>query len=101
MRAGRFVTSVVLIAAGSALSVMAASAADIPAKVAPRLSPVAAPIVFDWTGFYLGAYAGVGVQRSHGKDPTGLTGPGDLDFIGQGFTGGGSAGYNYQILSNW
>jgi len=101
MRAGRLVTSVVLIASGSAFGLMAASAADAPAKMPARPAAVAALASFDWTGFYLGVYAGVGVQRSHGKDPTGRTGPGEIEFIGQGFTGGGTAGYNYQIYPNW
>ena len=101
MRAGGLMSSVVLVAGASVLSIIAASAADIPTKVAARPAAEAVLASFDWTGFYLGLYAGVGVQQSHGSDPTGRTGPGDVEFIGQGFTGGGTAGYNYQLYPNW
>jgi outer membrane immunogenic protein len=97
MRRAKFATAIAVTAAAFAMS--SAYAADVGARVVPR---VAAPIpVWDWTGFYLGAYAGVGVQQSRGKDPTGRTGPGEIEFIGQGFTGGGTAGYNYQVYPNW
>ena len=71
-----------------------ASAADMPVKARP---PVIA--VFDWTGFYLGAYAGVGAQRSHGLDPTptGANNGGEIEYTGTGFTGGGTIGYNWQF----
>jgi outer membrane immunogenic protein len=97
MRPTRLAITAVVVATAFAIS--AGNAADVGARVMPRL---AAPLpVFDWTGFYLGAYAGIGVQRSHGEDPTGRTGPGEIEFIGQGFTGGGTAGYNYQVYPNW
>lgn len=97
MRSARLAITVAVVA--TAFGISAGNAADVGARVMPR---VAAPVpVFDWTGFYLGAYAGIGVQRSHAEDPTGRTGPGEIEFIGQGFTGGGTAGYNYQIYPNW
>lgn len=76
---------------------VAASAADLPAK-----APASAPLpIASWTGFYAGAWAGVGVQRSHGTDPAGSVGPGaDLDYVGSGFTGGGTLGYNWQFDRN-
>ena len=101
MRAGRSITHVALIAAISALTASALSAADLPAQTRAKPAAIAALPLADWTGFYLGVYAGVGVQRSHGSDPTGLTGPGEVEFIGEGFTGGGTAGYNYQVYPNW
>lgn len=84
------------IAAFFLLSAGAALATDMPIK-----APVykAAP-VFDWSGLYVGAYVGVGAQRSRGDDPTGGT-TGKLDYTGSGFTGGGTLGYNWQFGPNW
>ena len=71
------------------------------ADVAPRMHVKARPIAYyDWTGFYVGGYAGIGVNRSHGFDPTGSD-DGALNFLGTGFTGGGTAGYNWQFGPNW
>lgn len=96
MRPAGFVIAAAAIA--TVFGISAVNAADVGARMVPR---VAAPLpVWDWTGFYLGAYAGIGVQRSHGKDPTGSR-DGEIEFIGQGFTGGGTAGYNYQVYPNW
>jgi outer membrane immunogenic protein len=80
------------------LFTLPAMAADLPVKAPPT---VVAPAASSWTGFYVGGWAGVGVQRSHGTDPIGTVGPGvDLDYIGSGFTGGGTLGYNYQFSPN-
>jgi outer membrane immunogenic protein len=73
-----------------------ASAADMPVK-AVKAPPVP---MWSWTGFYLGGYAGVAVNRSHGFDPTGDSN-GELNFLGTGFTGGATAGYNWQFAPNW
>ena len=100
MRAGSSIAKVTLIAAVSALTASALSAADLPAQSKTKPAAIAALTAADWTGFYLGLYAGVGVQRSHGEDPTGLR-SGEVEFIGEGFTGGGTAGYNYQLYPNW
>jgi outer membrane immunogenic protein len=100
MRAGSFVAAIAVVAGAAALTPFAASAADVPVRAA-RPAAVAVVAPFDWTGFYLGLYAGVGVQRSHGEDPTRRTGPGELEFVGEGFTGGATAGYNYQVFPNW
>ena len=84
----------VAVAAVSFASV--ASAADMSVK-----APVykATPIDFyDWTGLYVGAYAGVGVQRSHGGNPQGF---GEFDYTGSGFAAGGTLGYNWQFNRNW
>jgi len=89
--------------------VSAASAADLPSRVAP--APVFAPVpVFTWTGFYVGVNAGYG--WNNGDDatsvfvPAGAVGvgsvPGTITFDddnGDGFVGGGQIGYNYQIGS--
>lgn len=81
----------------AALVTSAASAADMPIKMPVKAAPAA---LWDWTGFYLGGYAGVGVQRSRGQDSTGAV-IGELDYTGSGFSGGITAGYNYQFGRNW
>jgi outer membrane immunogenic protein len=98
------------IAAGAVSFVLAggawggASAADImaPAPVY-KAAPAAA---HDWTGFYLGGYAGYGFGRTTGTDlgdshgtpwyNLGARFPADVN----GFTGGGQLGLNYQF-GNW
>ncbi|QRM35839.1 outer membrane protein [Microvirga sp. VF16] len=80
----------------------AASAADLPSRVAP--APVFAPVpVFTWTGFYAGVNAGWGWRDSN-RETVVLGGdvPGTLFFPDNGdggFTGGAQIGYNYQIGS--
>lgn len=90
--------SAVALAASSIVCLtVAASAADLPAAAPPSATlPIAS-----WTGFYAGAWTGMGMQRSHGTDPTGSVGPGvDLDYVGSGFTGGATVGYNWQFGDN-
>jgi outer membrane immunogenic protein len=93
-----FARIAVAMAGATMLSVAAASAADLPAKLPVKAPPAA---LWNWTGFYLGAYAGAGVQRSRGNDPTGATTGGEVEYIGSGFSGGGTAGYNYQLYPKW
>lgn len=75
-----------------------ASAADLPARTAPPLSPVFAQPVFNWTGFYVGVNAGLG--WSNGGDATVFTPGGGVVGLsgsgGSGFAGGGQIGYNFQ-----
>ncbi|WP_298956800.1 outer membrane beta-barrel protein [uncultured Methylobacterium sp.] len=89
----------------------AASAADLPRRVAPP--PVFTPVpVFTWTGFYAGFNAGYGFATQDTNRATvlgvgpasGLVTPGTsavIAFPGQrssdGFVGGGQIGYNYQF----
>lgn len=88
----------------------AAVAADLPSrKYAPQAPLVVAP-VFTWTGFYVGANAGVaflGSQKRNGSlaaaDMLGTTSasalvmaPGRSGRNTSSFTGGGQIGYNYQ-----
>jgi outer membrane immunogenic protein len=86
-------------------------AADMAVK-APPMAPVVAPI-YSWTGFYVGANAGYGWSRDGGVSFTDYP-PGSFAgsfaigqtprFVGDspnGFVGGGQAGYNYQINTNW
>jgi outer membrane immunogenic protein len=76
----------------------AAFAADLPRKAPVYKAP---PLpAWSWTGFYLGAYAGVGINRSHGFDPTGAS-AGEIEYLGTGFTSGGTVGYNWQFDPHW
>ena len=83
-----------MLVVSAAVSVLSASAfaADLPtSKPAPALPPVTA---YNWSGFYLGGYAGGAFGSARLNDvpfPT-LVNENALS----GFTGGGLAGFNYQ-----
>jgi len=84
----------ILVAAALVATGASAQAADLPAKATPYYkAPVAK--VYDWTGFYVGVNAGVGLDRSYtgiaafGSTPASRLG-------GNGFIGGGQIGYNWQ-----
>jgi outer membrane immunogenic protein len=86
------------ILAGAALlgTAVSAQAADMPVKAPFLKAPVA--MVYDWTGFYIGVNAGVGI----GRDYTRLAIPAGLSFEAsylnpQGGVGGGQIGYNWQV----
>ena len=86
------------LAAGTALSVCVAHAADLPPAPAPApVAPVAyAPAaVYDWTGFYLGGQIGAGYSSSSWSDP--FTGGTNTFNSGAGFIGGGQIGANVQF----
>jgi outer membrane immunogenic protein len=68
----------------------AASAADLP-SVQPYAA--AAPVAFNWTGFYLGAQVGYGWGEA---EIDGLTGSYDVD----GWNAGIFGGYNHQFVNN-
>ena len=81
----------------------AARAADLPPHYPVKAPPAAAPS-WDWTGFYLGAYWGNSIDRSHATTPgpiAGGTGPGAVDINGGGWTAGGTAGANWQFAPSW
>src|SRR3979409_2555910 len=85
-----------VIAVTTAIGGTAASAADLPVKAPYLKAPVA--MVYDWTGFYIGVNAGVGVSR----DYTRLALPAGLAFEASylnplGAVGGGQIGYNWQL----
>jgi len=66
-----------------------ANAADIPARPQPVYkAPVVAPVVFSWTGFYIGANIGYGWGRFE-------DGFGNTDSV-NGVVGGGQIGANWQ-----
>lgn len=89
------------------LTAASANAADLgPAYKAPP--PVAAPVPWTWTGFYLGVHVGAGWGDKIWSEPTGsVTNEGDLsglvdaDGTVAGFLGGGQIGFNLQLLPNW
>jgi outer membrane immunogenic protein len=82
---------------GTAVS---AQAADMAVKAPYLKAPVA--MVYDWTGFYIGVNAGVGI----GRDYTRLAVPTGTSFEAsylnpQGGLGGGQVGYNWQIPNSF
>jgi outer membrane immunogenic protein len=89
--------------AASFLMAGAASAADLPRKSAPQAFVQPLPI-FTWTGFYVGINGGYvfdggrsSLTGSTGLLATGLAPAGNVKTLGEGFTIGGTVGYNYQI----
>src|ERR1700760_2794259 len=75
-------TAMLAVAAG------AASAADMPVKAPP-------PVVYDWTGAYIGGYFGDAISNAKAHTD-GLT-SGSADLNQKGVTLGGDAGYNLQF----
>jgi outer membrane immunogenic protein len=99
-----------IVTAGAILGIGAASAADLPARTYTKAPTIVAP-VYNWTGFYVGVNAGGDWNQS---DPTtttvvssaptyiNLVSIGAISAAGaqrinsSGFTGGLTAGYNWQ-----
>src|SRR5437868_6936227 len=77
-----------------------AQAADIPMKAPPRFVPV----VYNWTGFYIGVNAGYGWSRDRTVNFSNITGtlvsptgvPALVAFDTKGAVAGGQIGYNVQ-----
>src|SRR3954454_10696208 len=91
-----------ILAGAAALLGTAASAqaADMAVRAPYLKAPVA--MVYDWTGFYVGVNAGVGI----GRDYTRLAIPAGPTFEASylsphGGLGGGQVGYNYQISNSF
>jgi outer membrane immunogenic protein len=84
------------LAAGTAVCIGSALAADLPRPAAPPpVAPVVyAPPVYNWTGFYIGGNLGAGFAHSSWADP--FIGNHDT-FDKTGFIGGGQVGVNWQI----
>ncbi len=81
----------------SAIASGAALAADLPSRSAPpAFSEPIAPVAFNWTGFYAGLNAGYGWNTSGWRN---VAAPVFTNFNtdGDGFVGGGFAGFNYQM----
>ncbi|MGL4288463.1 MAG: outer membrane protein [Phreatobacter sp.] len=83
-----------LIIAAAALAGLASSAqaADLGVQRVAVPAAILAP-VFNWTGFYVGLNAGVGIANTN----LGTLSGGALPGSGTGFVGGAQVGYNYQI----
>jgi outer membrane immunogenic protein len=79
MRMYRFL-KISLVAAACVLAPVVAGAADTAPAPVYRGAP---PILYDWTGFYVGAHIGGGWTGGDNSDG--------------GFLGGGQAGFNYQV----
>src|SRR5437763_638661 len=89
------ISSAFAVLAVTAATSGAASAADLPVKAPYFKAPAA--MIYDWTGFYIGANAGIGV----GRDSTRLDIPAGGSFESsylnpQGGLAGGQIGYNWQ-----
>jgi len=54
----------------------------------------------NWNGFYVGGYAGIGSSLTHVHSLTSSRG-GDENVNGNGFAGGGEAGYNYLLWQKY
>ena len=84
-----------------ALGIGAAQAADLTYEPAP----VAAPEVFNWTGFYIGVHGGVAAGdfkypfSANFFDEFGFNG--ELEQDASGGFGGAQIGYNWQFNTNW
>jgi outer membrane immunogenic protein len=83
----------------------AAFAADMPVKARP--APVAAPVVYSWTGCYIGGNVGGGWARTR-QTQIGKVGgiaiipPNDFgESDGDSIIGGGQIGCDYQFGGNW
>jgi outer membrane immunogenic protein len=74
-----------------------AQAADMVAKAPYYKAPVVA--VYDWTGFYLGVNAGIGLGRDRAIHNDGFLGTESTYLSPQGALGGGQVGYNWQTGS--
>jgi outer membrane immunogenic protein len=72
-----------------------ASAADLPRKTVAPVYVQPVPI-FTWTGFYVGINGGY-IFEGGKSQVTGFGSSGGLKTMGDGFTVGGTLGYNYQI----
>ena len=88
------------ILAGVALvgTAVSAQAADLAVKAPYLKAPMVA--VYDWTGFYIGVNAGVGVGRDHIAHGYPRGGTNNATYLQpQGALGGGQVGYNWQTNS--
>jgi outer membrane immunogenic protein len=86
-----------LSAAVTALGIVSASAADLPARVYTKAPAIVAPATYNWTGFYLGVEGGGGwADTQHTNANNGINS--STRSIDGGLVGG-TYGYNLQINS--
>jgi outer membrane immunogenic protein len=86
----------------AAAALLATTAMASAADMAVKARPIAPPVVWSWTGFYIGGHVGAGWGNTE-SDITGLAAPVAVAFniplsqtSGSGFLGGVQAGYNWQ-----
>lgn len=93
---------VVALLSMGAMGSVSANAADMPIKAPPILP---APVVYNWSGCYIGGHAGGGWAKSSWTNTADTTAFGDmtpgqnLSETNAGFIGGGQLGCNYQMQS--
>jgi outer membrane immunogenic protein len=98
---------IIAVAAAILGTASVASAADMAARPYNKAPMVAAPIAYDWSGFYIGAHVGGGWKSNDWFEDATLTASGGIGPVGfrdashdaSGVIGGGQIGYNYQ--SGW
>jgi outer membrane immunogenic protein len=78
---------------------MSAFAADLPMRTAPPPPPPLPLPVYNWSGFYIGANAGLGWSKAGNVTVSDPVLGSQLINVGSksGFVGGGQLGYNYQV----
>ncbi len=93
---------IVIIASALLVGIGSAHAADLGARPYTKAPAYVAPQIYDWTGFYVGVNAGIGVGRNR-TDHSVLPDVAFGHFYSQpqGFAGGGQLGYNWQTNSSF
>ncbi len=90
------VKKILVAAAVAGLSTTSAFAADLPARIYTKAPPIA--LAYDWSGFYFGVNAGLGLGRSPTSIGIPRTGETASANVGrEGAIGGGQLGYNLQF----
>ncbi|CAN7309430.1 outer membrane beta-barrel protein [Bradyrhizobium sp. LjRoot220] len=95
----------------AAAAVVALSAPAVAADMAPRYvkAPAPAPVVYNWTGCYIGGNIGGGWERTRQTRTGQQTAAGVFTALpadfgssdGSDFVGGGQIGCDYQFANNW
>jgi outer membrane immunogenic protein len=93
----RFALACLASTACTVIAINVAAAADL--RTPAYRAPAAAPI-YDWTGLYAGVNYGSGISQSRASDPSGVRG-GSIDHTGDGYSIGGTIGYNWQVSPIW
>jgi len=89
-----------LVSVAVVLSGSVAAAADLSVKAPYTKAP--ARVIYDWTGFYAGGYAGNAIGQSSVGTPTGpFDTVGSVEIAKAGWTAGGTLGANWQVSPNW
>jgi outer membrane immunogenic protein len=105
MRNSKFIVSAAAAAISAILGIGAASAADMAAAPRYTKAPPMAPVVYNWTGCYIGGNVGGGwaKQNQFRVDSIGV-GPTPQNYGSESdsaFIGGGQIGCDYQFAGSW